>query len=208
MERSEKNRNRLVVTDEAIKDNEKAYDCNYSKDYLRSFYKYLLRPIRKVWYRASFIGFENLPQRNNPDSPLIYVGNHSGMAFPWDAIIFVSEIADRKCPDKDGIRAFISPMLTENPYMSPFVINDLWLKMDCIHANLLNFETGMKLNKSNLLIFPEGVCGIGKGFDKRYELQTFKTSFVRMAIRYKTDVIPFYTVNGEFNNPLAYNSNL
>ena len=172
---------------------------------METFCEYILNPIRKVWYRAEFVGFDTLPERNNPSSPLIYATNHSGMAFPWDAIVFVSEIADRKYPDPDGVRALISPMLTKYPYMCPFLIDGLWWKAGCINATLLNFETGMKLNGSNILIFPEGIDGIGKGFDKRYELQKFRTSFIRMSIRYKSDVIPFYTINGEFNNPLAYN---
>jgi 1-acyl-sn-glycerol-3-phosphate acyltransferase len=151
------------------------------------------------------VGFDNLPPRNNPAAPLIFATNHSGMAFPWDAIIFISQIAAREMPMHDGIRALISPMLTKYPYMCPFLIDDLWFKVGCINATLLNFETAMSLNESNVLIFPEGIDGIGKGFDKRYQLQPFKTSFLRMSIRYKTDIIPFMTVNGEYNNPLAYN---
>ncbi|MEE3447848.1 MAG: hypothetical protein VZQ51_04460 [Bacteroidales bacterium] len=198
-------RNRLIITDKEIEANREAYTRGFSKNYLETFCEYILNPIRKVWYRAEFVGFDTLPERNNPSSPLIYATNHSGMAFPWDAIVFVSEIADRKYPDPDGVRALISPMLTKYPYMCPFLIDGLWWKAGCINATLLNFETGMKLNGSNILIFPEGIDGIGKGFDKRYELQKFRTSFIRMSIRYKSDVIPFYTINGDFNNPLAYN---
>lgn len=205
MENFENIRNRLIITDKEIEANREAYTRGFSKNYLETFCEYILNPIRKVWYRAEFVGFDTLPERNNPSSPLIYATNHSGMAFPWDAIVFVSEIADRKYPDPDGVRALISPMLTKYPYMCPFLIDGLWWKAGCINATLLNFETGMKLNGSNILIFPEGIDGIGKGFDKRYELQKFRTSFIRMSIRYKSDVIPFYTINGEFNNPLAYN---
>ena len=198
-------RNRLIITDKEIEANREAYTRGFSKKYFETFCEYILNPIRKVWYRAEFVGFDTLAERNNPNAPLIYATNHSGMAFPWDAIVFVSEIADRKYTDPDGVRALISPMLTKYPYMCPFLIDGLWWKAGCINATLLNFETGMKLNGSNILIFPEGIDGIGKGFDKRYELQKFRTSFIRMSIRYKSDVIPFYTINGEFNNPLAYN---
>jgi 1-acyl-sn-glycerol-3-phosphate acyltransferase len=197
--------NRLIITDKEIEANREIYTRGFSKKYFETFCEYILNPIRKVWYRAEFVGFDTLAERNNPNAPLIYATNHSGMAFPWDAIVFVSEIADRKYPDPDGVRALISPMLTKYPYMCPFLIDGLWWKAGCINATLLNFETGMKLNGSNILIFPEGIDGIGKGFDKRYELQKFRTSFIRMSIRYKSDVIPFYTINGEFNNPLAYN---
>ena len=108
-------------------------------------------------------------------------------------------------PGAKSLSRGISPMLTRNPYMCPFLIDDLWFKAGCINATLLNFETAMSLNESNVLVFPEGIEGIGKGFDKRYQLQPFKTSFLRMSIRYKTDIIPFMTINGEYNNPIAYN---
>ena len=92
-------RNRLIITDKEIEANREAYTRGFSKNYLETFCEYILNPIRKVWYRAEFVGFDTLPERNNPSSPLIYATNHSGMAFPWDAIVFVSEIADRKYPD-------------------------------------------------------------------------------------------------------------
>ncbi|MBO4771490.1 MAG: hypothetical protein J5595_03005 [Bacteroidales bacterium] len=198
-------RNRLVISDEQIEKNREEYKRHFSLPYMEAFCRHVLNHISNVWFRPRFVGFDNLPPRNNPSAPLIFATNHSGMAFPWDAIIFISQITARELPMRDGIRALISPFLTKYPYMCPFLIDDLWFKAGCINATLLNFETAMSLNESNVLIFPEGIEGIGKGFDKRYQLQPFKTSFLRMSIRYKTDIIPFMTVNGEYNNPFAYN---
>ncbi len=198
-------RNRLVISDEQIEGNREEYKRHFSLPYMEAFCRHVLNHVSNVWYRPRFVGFDQLPERNNPSAPLVFATNHSGMAFPWDAIVFISQIAARELPMKDGIRALISPFLTKYPYMCPFLIDDLWFKAGCINATLLNFETAMSLNESNVLIFPEGIDGIGKGFDKRYQLQPFKTSFLRMSIRYKTDIIPFMTINGEYNNPLAYN---
>ncbi len=198
-------RNRLIISDEEIEGNREEYKRHFSLPYMESFCRHILNYISDVWYRPRFVGFDELPKRNNPDAPLVFATNHSGMAFPWDAIVFITQMAARNLPMRDGIRALISPMLTKYPYMCPFLIDDLWFKAGCINATLLNFETAMSLNESNILIFPEGIDGIGKGFDKRYQLQPFKTSFLRMGIRYKTDIIPFMTINGEYNNPLAYN---
>ena len=198
-------RNRLVISDEQIVNNREEYKRHFSLPYMEAFCRHVLNHVSNVWYRPRFVGFDTLPERNNPSAPLVFATNHSGMAFPWDAIVFISQIAARELPMRDGIRALISPYLTKYPYMCPFLIDDLWFKAGCINATLLNFETAMSLNESNVLIFPEGIDGIGKGFDKRYQLQPFKTSFLRMSIRYKTDIIPFMTINGEYNNPLAYN---
>ena len=68
----------------------------------------------------------------------------------------------------------------------------------------MNFDTMMHYQKSNLMVYPEGVAGIGKGFNNKYKLQRFATSFVRMALKYQTDIIPFATVNGEYINPYVY----
>lgn len=200
-----KSRNRLVLTDEELEQNRSVYSNYYNLSYADVFNKVILKPIREVWFRAKFINFEPFPARTNQSTPLIYAANHSGMAFPWDAIAFISKMIEKGQNTIDSIRALISPLLTKFPYMCPFMIDGLWWKAGCINATFLNFETGMKLNLSNILIFPEGLEGIGKGFDKRYNLQPFKTSFLRMSIRYKTDIIPVLTINGEYNNPLAYN---
>jgi 1-acyl-sn-glycerol-3-phosphate acyltransferase len=198
-------RNRLIITDEEIEKNKEEYKRYFSLPYLNAFCRHVLSHVSNVWYRPQFVGFDKLPLRNNSEAPLVYATNHSGMAFPWDAIVFITQIADRRPDIANSIRALISPMLTKYPYMCPFLIDDLWFKAGCINATFLNFETAMRLNETNVLIFPEGIDGIGKGFDKRYQLQPFKTSFLRMSIRYKTDIIPFYTINGEYNNPFAYN---
>mgnify|MGYP003316967842 CR=1 FL=1 len=198
-------RNRLIISDEDILKNEENFNKYFSINYSNKFVESILSHIRNVWFRAKFIGFDTFPNRSNPEAPLIFADNHSGMAFPWDAIVFISKMFENLKNSNNNIRTLISPLLTKFPYMCPFMIDDLWWKAGCINANLLNFETGMKLNQTHLLIFPEGLEGIGKGFDKKYKLQPFKTSFLRMSIRYKTDVIPFYTINAEYNNPIAYN---
>ncbi|MBO7462632.1 MAG: hypothetical protein J6T96_08545, partial [Bacteroidales bacterium] len=129
-------RNRLVISEEQIENNREEYKRYFSLPYMEAFCRHVLNHISDVWYRARFIGFDTLPPRNNPAAPLIFATNHSGMAFPWDAIVFISQIAARELPMKDSIRALISPMLTRNPYMCPFLIDDLWFKAGCINATL------------------------------------------------------------------------
>jgi hypothetical protein len=85
--------------------------------------------------------------------------------------------------------------------MSPFLIKDFWKLSGTIEASYPQFEATMMQQYFNVFIYPEGVPGIGKGFNRKYQLQRFATSFVRMAINYQTDVIPFSTVNGEYINP-------
>ena len=69
-----------------------AINKHFDFDYLKSMAINILDPIDKYYFRSRLINFETVPERNNPDSPVIYISNHSGMTFPWDAIIFVGRI--------------------------------------------------------------------------------------------------------------------
>ena len=160
------------------------------------------------YFRVEYIGFDDPPERNTPNHPLIFASNHSGMAFPWDGIIFLSGLFKKWNYQSNAARPLIAPMLTQTTLMNPFLIPDLWKKAGSIDANMLNFETMMQYQNYNLLIYPEGVPGIGKGFRNRYKLQKMATSFIRMSLKYKTDVIPFYTINGEYINPYHYTVSL
>ncbi len=169
--------------------------------------KQVLDPLDQCYFRSEFIGFDPFPERNNPDRPLIFASNHAGMAFPWDGIIFTSQLLKRNGFDfSRSVRALTAPMLSQTTLMNPFLVADFWKRVGSVDATSLNVETMMHDNDTHVLIYPEGVPGIGKGFDKRYRLQRFATSFVRVSLKYRTDIIPFATVNGEYINPYAYHS--
>lgn len=188
--------------------NKNIYTDFFDPDYLKSLIDNICVFFDKFYFRSRFIGFESIPERNNPDRPLIYASNHSGMAFPWDAMMFGAGLLRLNNLDqKKSIRGLTAPMLSQTKLMHPYLIDDLWKRAGGVDATSLNFETMMQYQDSNLLIYPEGVPGIGKGFDKKYQLQRFSTSFIRMSIKYKTDVIPVSTVNAEYINPYSYNSN-
>ncbi len=178
------------------------FDLEFTKQIISKVIKYL----SDYYFRAKFIGFENMPQRNNPEVPLIFASNHSGMAFPWDGIILASGVYELFDYGPDSMRPLASPILSESVLMNPYLYENLWKKVGSVDASFLNFETMMLQNEHNLLIYPEGVPGIGKGFNKRYQLQRFSSSFITMSIKYKTDIVPILTVNGEYINPYAYRS--
>ncbi len=188
--------------------NKTIYNEFFDPDFTISLLRSVLEVLDDGYFRSRFIGFEELPRRNNPDRPLIYAGNHSGMAFPWDAMIFgagLMRLANFEL--KNSVRPLTAPMLSESNLMNPFMLPDFWKRAGGIDARMLNFETMMHYKDSNILVYPEGVPGIGKGFNKRYRLQRFYTSFVRMSLKYRTDIIPVLTVNGEYINPYSYNLN-
>lgn len=199
------------LTDEEIAQlvaqNHHVYTDYFDMDYVMSLENNLFDLVNDHYFRARWIGFEQAPTRNNPDRPLIYISNHSGMAFPWDAMVFGAGFLKRNQFDiGPSVRGLSHPMLSETTLMNPFLIPNFWKRVGGIDATSLNFETVMHFNESNVLVYPEGVPGIGKGFNNKYQLQRFATSFVRMSLKYQTDVIPVLTVNGEYINPYSYKS--
>ena len=177
----------------------------FDYEYALSIGRNVIDFLDMYYFRSRMIGFDEIPQRNNPPVPLIYAANHSGMAFPWDAIIFACSffrISDYKL--FDCFRALSAPALSAARYMEPYLIDEFWKRVGGVDATLTNFDIMMRYKDANVLIYPEGVPGIGKGFDKRYQLQRFSTSFIRMALKYKTDIIPISTINGEYINPYSY----
>ncbi len=179
------------------------YAAKYSKAYCQSFFRNILTPISETWFRPELIGFENFPKRTNPDAPLIFFSNHSGNGFPWDAIVYISKINSMNLAENESVRALISTDLTRYLCLNPFLVDDIWVKCGCINATPLNFETVMHLNEYNVMIYPEGINGIGKGSNKAYQIQPLQLSFLRMALKYKTDIVPFMTINAEYNCPLT-----
>lgn len=183
------------------------FDEHFVLSYAKSLAKYVITPLEKYYFRAVFIGFDGdqFPTRNDPNRPLIFASNHSGMAFPWDGIIFASGLMRRGNYDLyKAVRGLSSPMLSKTKLMNPFLLPNFWKRAGGIDATTLNFDTLMHYSNSNILIYPEGIEGIGKGFDRRYELQKLSTSSLRMSLKYKTDIIPIATVNAEYVNPFSY----
>lgn len=189
---------------EDIRKNRLSLTRDFDKKYALNMIESVLDLMDHDYFRSKFINFEETPERNNPERPLIYIGNHSGMAFPWDAMMFGSMFNRRYDYGEDAIRPIIAPLLTKTTLMNPFQIVDIWKRAGAVDATTLNFETLMHMTDQNVLIYPEGVPGIGKGFNNKYKLQRFATSFVRMSIKYRTDVFPVYTINAEYINPGSY----
>jgi 1-acyl-sn-glycerol-3-phosphate acyltransferase len=190
-----------------INKNKGIYTQFYDPEYVESLTTNLFSKMKPVYYREQFIGFDETlePMANN--KPLIFASNHSGMAFPWDAMIFGAGLYEiDKAHGRSSIRPLTAPMLSETYLMNPFMVPFMWKRAGGIDATSLNFETLMYFNEANLLIYPEGVPGIGKGFNRRYQLQRFSSSFIRMSVKHQTDIIPVATINGEFINPYSYRS--
>ena len=186
-----------------IRANQFIYDEYFDENFTRAIDQAILQLLDRVWFRAKLVGFEPFPERNNPERPLVFASNHSGMAFPWDAIVALGHLF-RRLPAHDMPRPLSAPLLSKTALMNPYLVQNFWRKCGCVDATTLNFETMMYYQRYNLMLYPEGVPGIGKGFNRKYQLQRLATSMLRLSLQHGTDIMPFYTINAEYLNPYAY----
>jgi 1-acyl-sn-glycerol-3-phosphate acyltransferase len=168
--------------------------------YLRGFADRVYIPILDHYFRTKLIGAEKLPAAG----PAILAANHSGNAFPHDAIALDATLWRRDGLDPDKkIRTAFERELTRVWWMRPFGLDNWWRRCGGVDMSFDNFDRSLARG-DRVLYFPEGVPGIGKGFNRRYRLQRFSTSFVLLAARRRLPVHPIYVVNAEWVHPFGY----
>ena len=166
-------------------------------EYCRDLLNRAIAPLSDHYFRPRIIGADKLPARG----PLILAPNHSGTAFPYDAVVldFALWRRDGTAPEAK-FRSVFEKELTLAWWMRPFGVDNLWRRGGGVDMTFDNFERLIERG-DRIIYYPEGVPGIGKGFHHRYELQRFRTSFVRLAARHDVPVYPVSVVNAEWVMP-------
>lgn len=165
-------------------------------DFVRAFSESMVRPWAERYFRASVRGAENLVAAR----PSLLAMNHSGMGWPWDAVVFMNLVASRFDYGRAWVlRGFALPFFFTIPGLAP-----LCLRTGLYPATFKNLD--LLLNERELVLyFPEGAEGIGKGWAKRYALQPFHTSFIKLAAKYGAPITPCVCIGAEELNPFATN---
>jgi 1-acyl-sn-glycerol-3-phosphate acyltransferase len=172
----------------------------YDADYAASFLRTVMRPIVRSYFRVRLLGASRIPT----EGPAVLIANHSGNAFPYDAMALHTVLWEQTLGDRARlIRTVYEPGLSSVWWMRPFGLDDFWRRGGGVDMTFDNFER-LLATGHRVLHFPEGVPGIGKGFHRRYRLQTFHTSVVRLAARYRAPLVPVHIVNGEWVHPFGY----
>jgi 1-acyl-sn-glycerol-3-phosphate acyltransferase len=167
-----------------------------------------LRPIAEQYFGAEMVGAENLPVEEVGKRAIVLVGNHSGMGLSWDNIVLDFLVYDRlvaawgdveRAVEAKPVRMVDSLFLTHET-LALFGIRDWWRRTGCEAATSANLEAAVR-GRRIVIVSPEGVAGIAKGPRRRYQLQRFSSSFLRMAHAYGALVVPVSVVNAEDLNP-------
>lgn len=145
----------------------------------------------KHYFRVKVHGAENIPKDR-----VMVVANHSGQ-IPIDAILIATALLDQADPGRVA-RAMVENWVPTIPFIS-----HLFTKCGQVVGQPNNCLDLLEHDQC-VLVFPEGVKGLGKSYAKRYQLQKFGTGFLRMASLANAPILPTAVVGCEEIYPAIF----
>jgi len=148
----------------------------------------------KYW-RIELNGVENIPVEGRA----LMVSNHSGV-LPLDGAMISYGVREHH-PAHRLTRALVANWFPSLPFFS--------MLLNKSGQVLAHPDNGQRLlnDEELVLVFPEGIKGVGKLFKDRYNLARFgRGGFVRMAMQTKSPIIPVSVVGAEETYPMLHNA--
>lgn len=142
-----------------------------------------------IWFYRHYFRVVNHGLENIPPGRCLFISNHSGQV-PIDGMLITTALLLELEPPR-LIRGMIERWAPSLPFISTF-----FSRCGQITGDIHNAKNLLERGES-LMVFPEGVTGIGKTIFKRYELQAFGTGFIRLAMETKTPIIPIGVIGCE-----------
>ncbi len=148
--------------------------------------------IYKNYFRCDVFGIDKAPEGRK-----LVISNHSGQ-LPFDGMmIFTAFILDALHPC--FLRGMVERWVSELPFVSSF-----YARIGQIVGEPSICQKLLEANES-VLVFPEGVKGISKLFQDRYQLAQFGHGFMRLALQTKTPIVPVAVIGAEEQAPAIAN---
>ncbi|HET9753719.1 MAG TPA: lysophospholipid acyltransferase family protein, partial [Myxococcales bacterium] len=140
------------------------------------------------YFRVQTHGIEQVPAGR-----AMLVANHSGQ-LPLDgAMIGMSLLLEAEPPRL--ARAMVERWAPTLPFVAPF-----FARIGQVVGTPENCRRLLAAGET-IMVFPEGVRGLNKTWDKRYQLQEFGTGFMRIALETNTPIVPVGVVGAEEQAP-------
>lgn len=164
-----------------------------SRPHLGLFFT-LLEGFYKYYFRVRAFGLDHIPATG----PGMLVGNHSG-GVPADGGMVIASLFFSLDPPRH-VHGMVEKFVQEWPFASSWFSRVGQLPGLPEHAIRL-LEDGRLL-----MVFPEGVRGIGKLYKDRYNLTHFGTGFMRIALQTRTPIVPFAFIGAEEAMPTLFHA--
>jgi 1-acyl-sn-glycerol-3-phosphate acyltransferase len=175
--------------------------------YQQAFRQEVITPIVRHYFRGQLHQLEDLPQTG----PVILAMNHAGMCFPWDFVSLALLLGEQR---NWFVQPLAHPLFFDHPWLKWWLPKGWAQVLGGVRAERASFETALISSTSHsqeqefaLLYAPEGWRGLAKGWQQRYELAPFDSSFVRLSVRHQVPVVPVICVGSEWLHPFTSNVN-
>ncbi len=171
-------------------------EFGFDEAYLERARPFLLFLYRH-WFRVEAKGIGHVPDEGRA----LLVANHSGV-LPYDGAMVATAIwEEHRAPRY--LRALYWEGLGHLPFLST-LLHRTGQVVSCPENSELLLEKDQLV-----IVFPEGVRGIGKRFKDRYRLQGFgRGEFAKSAIRTGAPIVPVSVIGAEEIHPLFWKSPL
>ncbi|WP_373047274.1 lysophospholipid acyltransferase family protein [Vulgatibacter sp.] len=147
----------------------------------------LTRPLYEKYFRVISSGAEKVPG----SGPAILAANHSG-TLPFDGAMLWADVVRKVHRVPRPVADFFVSNL-------PFV-STLFTRGGVVGGARGNVRSLLEAGEL-MMIFPEGVPGIGKPFSERYQLQEWRVGHAELAIRHRAPVVPVAIIGAEEQMP-------
>ena len=149
----------------------------------------LVAPLYDRYFRVVSHGAEHIPK----SGPAVLAANHSG-SIPVDGAMLWTDVYRQTDPPR-------IPRPVADYFVSTLpVISTLFARCGVVGGSRGNARALLEAGEL-LMIFPEGVPGIGKHFSQRYRLQEWRQGHCELAIRHGAPVVPVGIVGAEEQMP-------